>query len=161
MLHKFQISDCAYGTQDQDDVPLPLHDGYLVFGHNLAENTPTSANLLVSQYPGPAMSDDSREILSLEAFKSIQDTVPSSRLMSNPDRGAVHIGTNVFMPPPALPNFSTPVVEPESEALRGTRRREKEWLSNRENIKRLIMDENCTLKTTMETMKDTYGFSAS
>ena len=161
LLHESQISDCAYSTQDQDDVPLPLHDGYLVFGRNLPENAPTSANLLESQYPGPAMSDNPPESLSLKAFKSIQDTVPSSRLMSNPDQGAAPMGTNVSMPPPALQNFSPPVVELEFEALRCTRRSEKEWLSNRENIKRLIMDENCTLKATMETMKDVYGFSAS
>ncbi|KAL2039487.1 hypothetical protein N7G274_007759 [Stereocaulon virgatum] len=81
--------------------------------------------------------------------------------MSNPDQGAAHMVANVSMPPSALPNSSPPVVEPESKALGSTRRSEIEWLSNRENIERLTMDENCNLKGTMEAMKDVYGFSAS
>lgn len=66
-------------------------------------------------------------------------------------------------PPPALPVAQgASVLEnvADSAELRGTRRTEEEWADQRSKIRRLYMDQNMTLPSTMKVMKEKHGFCA-
>ncbi|KAK3168116.1 hypothetical protein OEA41_004562 [Lepraria neglecta] len=159
--HQGNIPYYSHDSHAQNDDFMLFGDIYTESGHGSPKNTSTSHDFLQSQYPGTVTSDNSPVDSSFIALEAQQDAVPSGFLMSHPYQGTAHIGTPTSMPPPAPPILSSPVAESESEALSSTRRSEKEWLSNRENIRKLYMDENCTLTSTMKTMKERYGFNAS
>ena len=159
--HQGNIPYYSHDSHAQNDDFMLFGDIYTESSHGSPKNTSMSHDFLQFQYPGTVTSDNPPVDSSFIALEAQQDAVPSGFLMSHPYQGTAHIGTPTSMPPPAPPILSPPVAESESEALSSTRRSEKEWLSNRENIMKLYMDENCTLKYTMKTMKESYGFNAS
>ena len=159
--HQGNIPYYSHDSHAQNDDFLQFGDTYTESGHGSPKNTSTSHDFLQFQYPGTVTSDSLPVDSSFIALEAQQDAVPSGFLMNHPYQGTAHIGTPTSMPPPAPPIPSPAVAESESEALSSTRRSEKEWLSNRENIRKLYMEENCTLTSTMKTMKERYGFNAS
>ena len=155
--HQANIPYYSHESHAQNDDFMQFCDTYTESGHDSPKNTSTSHNLLQFQYLGTVTSDKPPMDSSFMALEAQQDAVLSGFLMSHPYQGTARIGTPTSMPPPAPPIFSPLVVESESEAPSSTRQSEKEWLSNRENIRKLYMDESCTLKSTMKTMKERYG----
>ena len=151
--HQGNIPYYSHDFHAQNDDFMLFGDICRESGHDSPKNTSTSHNFLQFQYPGTVTSDSPSMDSSFIALEAQQDAVPSGFLMSHPYQGTAHIETPTSMPPP--------VAESGSEALSSTRRSDQEWLSNRENIKKLYMDKSCTLKSTMKTMKERYGFNAS
>ena len=125
------------------------------------------ADTLVQESPHPYSDSHTNNHPFLAGSNTWTDTTvaplcPSARLYTSSATEA--IGAYAApTPPPALPVAQgASVLEnvADSAELHGTRRTEEEWADQRSKIRRLYMDQNMTLPSTMKVMKEKHGFCA-
>ena len=124
----------------------------------------------IGNIEGPSFQDG---LVAFDPFHDVLDTevatssprsqfgVHSARDAGTPNNASGYVASFPPMPPPAP--LAPPVLPIPSDmnASSGTRRTEQEWASHHDIIRKLYLDDNLTLTSTMKIMKTRHEFNVS
>ena len=86
---------------------------------------------------------------------------PTNTFAPGEFRDTGHVATFPLMSPPAPIAPPTLPIPADENVSSGTRRTEQEWASHRSIIRKLYIEDNLTLASTMKIMRTKHGFNAS